>query len=307
MRNLLILILLLAASEASALYPINPRPLRKLVLESEIIITGYVKDIVKIERKKNSYESVAAVIRVDDVLQGNVRETEITVPYPAGFICPAPPHYVKDTHVVVFLDSEKGGYRTHALSYGVKTLEPAGVEIYKARIVELQKILKITDADEQFIQTTEWLVACAENPVTRYEGVYELSPDSDFMSYYDQEKAGSYAFMLTSEQKNRLKAALMNGEEGEYHDFGLIDLVYPDNEREIFTYMLTKLERISPQHLWFADGYMKRLRLSRDSEKLRGLIDEFEKKQFDYKLEAKARDERLQKIVSEFVTEIRQL
>lgn len=308
MRYSCIILLVFIGVEASAaLYPINPRPLRKLVLESEIVLTGYVKDIIKTTKKKDSFASVAAVITVYDVLQGVVVEKEIVVPYLAGLICPAPPHYAKGTHVVVFLNREKGEYRTHALSYGVKTLEPAGVEVYKSRILELQTILKIKDKDEQFLQTTDWLVRCAENSVTRYEGVYELSPQSDFMSFYDREELGSYQYLLTTEQKNRLKTALILETAADYHDFGLIDLVYGGNEQEIFSFMLDRLEQLDLNAMWFADGYMKRLCLSRESGKLKDLIEEFDSKQYDYEIDVKVRDERLKQIVKEFVTEIRTL
>jgi hypothetical protein len=96
-----------------------------------------------------------------------------------------PAQYEKNTQILVFLDKDDNKYSTHALTYGLKTLEQSEYEIYKSRILEIQKILKITDKKERRIKTVDWLIDCASNPVTKWEGLQDLAPQSDFISYYD--------------------------------------------------------------------------------------------------------------------------
>jgi hypothetical protein len=40
------------------------------------------------------------------------------------------------------------------------------------------------DEDQEFEKTVDWLVKCAENEYTQWEGTFELSPEVIFMSSY---------------------------------------------------------------------------------------------------------------------------
>lgn len=203
---------------------------------------------------------------------------------------------------MVFLDKNKNGYSVHALSYGVKTLTEPQLEIYTDRVSEIKAILKINNEDEQFKQTVEWLVTCAENPVTRYEGVYELSPNSDFMSYYDRTQGQPFQYLLTADQKLKLKTALLTDTDSQYTNFGLVDLVYAGNEEEVFNYMLARLELVGESQLWFADGFMKRLVLYKPSDQLNKIIEKFDEKLYD------DRDpKQLLSLIDNFVKKIRML
>lgn len=131
MKTLITLTTLLITLQASATaYPIEPRPLRKLIAESEFIVIGHVVGLENIQKPDNSFENnTIAKIEVREVLKGSIKETIIEVPFNPNYICPAPPHYEANTDVVVFLDRTKRTWRTHALSYGVKTLAPEDIAI----------------------------------------------------------------------------------------------------------------------------------------------------------------------------------
>ncbi len=55
---------------------------------------------------------------------------------------------------------------------GIKKLSPEKISIYEARIKELNSIFGAKKVDE--MRLLEWLIKCADDPVTRWEGTYEL-------------------------------------------------------------------------------------------------------------------------------------
>jgi hypothetical protein len=228
-RFLILLTILLSSFQVFA-YPITPCPLRKLVIESKYIIRGKVIKLGEEALKKNddSWNRDYAIISVSEVWQGRLAEREVKVYFTKGMICPAPGVFYKDEEVLAFIDEqEKGnGYTVHALSYGVKhDLTAAGFQVYKSRVKEMQQIIDLKDAKEKQAQTLEWLVTCAENKATRWEGTYDLSPYSDFMSHYDRDEAmGRKDIYLNSQQRQRIFQAFMQTDTIDYMDLALVDI-----------------------------------------------------------------------------------
>lgn len=295
--SILILFLVAGIAGQSAAYPIDPRPLRKLIIESEYIVIGHVKGVYDRKSRKDSFGYTVARIEVREVFKGTIKSALIEVAYIRNMVCPAPPRYKTGSEVVVFLDKgENGMFKTHALSYGAREVTSGDIAVYRDRIREMQQILSIKDTDQQFIETTEWLVKCAEHEATRWDGVYELSPESDFMSYYARSEQPPFKYMLTYEQKQRLKNALLATTEVGYSDFGLVDLVYLGNEESVGRYLLNGLKKLPVQHLWYAGEYMKRLNYTRNSQQLDTLISSFEEKQFELD-----KEDELKTIVQEFI------
>jgi hypothetical protein len=92
------IVILLGTIGSVDAYPIDPRPLRKLIMESEFIIIGHVLEIQTVKNKKErDYPDVIARIRISEVLQGNISESVIEVPYNPYYICPAPARYEAGT------------------------------------------------------------------------------------------------------------------------------------------------------------------------------------------------------------------
>jgi hypothetical protein len=193
MKQLLCLVLGTFMLTAAYAYPITPRPLRKLVIESDLIIWGKVIKTGDIKRSDENHfrESDYALIAITEMLQGKLTKDTIRVLFSSGMICPAPGEFYEGEQVLTFLDRKKDSkdYLVHALSYGVKHLSSREQYlIYKDRIKEMQTILQKQDDKLCNEMVVEWLIKCAENEVTRWEGMYELSPHSDFMSVYDKEE-----------------------------------------------------------------------------------------------------------------------
>lgn len=294
---LTILVALAVTMESAPAYPIDPRPLRKLVAESESIIIGHVIEIVKMKKQDKAFDdNMIARIRIQEVLKGIIRDEIIDVPYNPNYICPAPPHYFPNTDVVAFLKKHKGRWYTHALSYGVKTLNPEGITVYRSRILEMLDILTMQDSYAQFFKTVEWLVKCVEHPATRWEGTYELSPESDFMSFYAQSELKPFQSMLSAEQRDRLATVLFATESPGYADLGLIDLVYRGNEAKVHAFLLKTLKELPETSLFIANEYMVRIIRRNHSPRLEQLVKDYSSKQFT------TRDQtELKKMVQEFV------
>lgn len=280
-------------------YPISPRPLRKLVIESENIIIGYVVATFDKKAKDSERESKIARIAIIEQIQGKIKQDTLELEFNPNMICPAPAMYYDKTFVISFLKKYKGEYSTYALSYGAKTLKKDEIEIYKNRIFEIQNILKIVNKEKQFTETKEWLIKCAENEITRWEGTFELSPESDFMSFYSKDSKIDFKSLLSLEQKNRLKRALLSGTNSEYVDFGLVDLVYEGNEKEIEDYMLKSLKELKDENLWFAEGFINRLKHKSNSNEVNIIIEKLEKIDLDYEKEKEKKE-----LIQQFIKEI---
>lgn len=193
-------------------YPISPRPLRKLVLESEYIIVGYVSKTYVKNNHKDIWGSKVAKIAVLEILQGNIKEDTIEISFSPYMICPAPDRYYDSTFVLSFINKINGEYQTCALSYGAKTLKKEEIEIYKTRIFEIQNIMKIKDEEKQYQEIVEWLVKCAEIQTTRWEGVFELVYKGDFMPNNSKDKKKDFSNILNTSHKERLLISLLNSD-----------------------------------------------------------------------------------------------
>jgi hypothetical protein len=283
-------------------YPISPQPLRKLVMESPFIIVGQVKKIEKV--KSGEYPPIVlhrAVIYPLEVLQGDLEAARIEVVFNPGMICPAPPVYIANTTVLAFLEKKLDGYRTHALSYGAKTLDEPALDVYRARIKEMQAILKMEDEKEQRAATVEWLVKCVEEKATRWEGAYELMPESDFMSFYDQDLPDSYALALSASQRERLKKVLLEDDYLDYEDFGLVDLVMPGNEEKVTDWLENQMLKLDESNFWLADFIMKRITKYNPDPELKAIFEaylEIEDTFIDYLIEGQ--QSQTDKLISQF-------
>ncbi|MGO4773922.1 hypothetical protein ACEN2I_19970 [Flavobacterium sp. W22_SRS_FK3] len=266
-------------------YPITPRPLRKLVIESDAAIVGKVINVTdKIyegKKKKRVYYPLykIAKIVVIDILQGEVKNDTIEILFQPNMTCPDSDRYYEKTSVIAFLDINNGKYSTHALSYGSKTLDSVGISVYKRRINEIQKILKITDSISKRTETIEWLVKCAENEVTSWEGVFELR---DYKEFSNSSKNYFYQD-LNAEQKARLKKAFLNSLKGPFYDFNLSDLIYEENKLEIDNILLERLKHLSEDDYYHADEYIDRLKYKNSSEEMKTLLKRYYEIRFEEK------------------------
>lgn len=301
MNKLLLTILLIGIVYNTFAYPIEPRPLRKLVIESEYIVYADVIRIEKTKTKKKFSNTVKAILAIKETLQGEIKADTIAVNFRPNMICPAPANYIKGTTVLAFLDKTESGYKTHALSYGSRIVSATTFETFKSRIKEMQNISELKNEAIKAEKTIDWLVTCATNSDTRWEGVYELSPESDFMSYYDKEQE---AFIrnheLNDNQKSRLREVLFTTQKLNYSDLGLIDLVVKKDDIELINFLKEQLKEMEIDDFWHEIFLIRRIAEFTDRDDLRKIADEIE--QLNYLDEN--RKEKSKQLTLEFIEKI---
>lgn len=112
--------------------------------------------------------------------------------------------------VLLFLRQDEAGEPMTLTDYsdGIKNLPVADIAVYEARIRELAAILAVEKPDIEKI--TDWLVKCAESPVTRWEGTYELERSFEAMEYKTAREA---------QQKEKIaKGETVDGDEPDSDD-----------------------------------------------------------------------------------------
>ena len=294
-RLLTILIILLYVHNAFA-YPISPQTLRKLIANSQYIVIALVDNPETGGKKffdpktKDTLEYFTfggdglADLYIKEVLKGKPDNLEhIMVSYEAGMICPAPPDYPDKKMVIAFLGKEDTSktYYTIGLSYGSKIMEnDIEINAFKTRILEYIEILKINNKRNRELATIEWLVKCAENKYTRWEGAYELSRKGDFMSYYDYSKDEQFHKELSKSQLQRLDSVFFATDTISYKEMCLSNLISKDNYPKLKKHLLKNLPH---SHYYMVTDIMKKIIEISPNDELMKIVTEVEDISYDDK------------------------
>jgi hypothetical protein len=173
--SLVLAVLMTLWSAEVGAFPIDPQTLRMLTNGSELIVSACVEKITLIKRE-DGFNTGIARLNILSILKGAEESQSVDVYYEPDIVCPAQPHYEEGATVLAFLtrSQDGAGFVTVGLSYGAKSLNNRGIEVYSARIRELIEIEEQTDPNTRRERLVEWLVRCAEEPATRWEGAYDL-------------------------------------------------------------------------------------------------------------------------------------
>jgi hypothetical protein len=179
----------------------------------------------------------------------------------------------------------KKGYEIVNPERGIKQLSEADLQVYLQRIDELAMIM--SKEKPYRAEIVEWLVRCAEDPATRWEGVVELDQslfvmdDSNDLNLVTEEVAGetgsqaeeqvveeevaeiepggedssekAFAELLTAAQKERLCQTLYNIETITDKDRELIELVKEWGDGRLAPFLLSQLRRMEAAPSRFAE------------------------------------------------------
>lgn len=255
MKIKLLFVLLLGITLEANSYPISPRPLSLLILESEYIVYAYVEDIEKVDTSDFWFQT-NAVLNIKEVLQGDLKETNIRVAFTPGMVCPAPAHYDSGTFVVAFLYKHEGVFRTQALSYGSKEVTEEDYLVLKSRIQEMHGILGIQKKKVQKQAHVDWLVRCATQRITRWDGVYELSPHSDLMHYYNRHASmQDRESKISDEQKDTLRKVFLSLERISRTDLMMLDLISKPHDFDILYFLFQYSQTLDFESMRMYDFY----------------------------------------------------
>ncbi len=174
---LLVVGLWLAVTPLRAM-PIPPNPLWTLTQDAELIVVAEVTDHEpwrdERESADRSMSKTVALLSILDTLKGPELET-VRVPYPAGLVCPQPPHYFDGEVVVAFLERYDDRWHTVSLSFG--TLYPQGPDLDDVLTMTRWAVRLQAEAGAGGVlqeQRMRWLLEAAARSGTRWHALMEL-------------------------------------------------------------------------------------------------------------------------------------
>ncbi len=273
-----------------------------LTNESELIISARVEKISLIKRE-DGFNTGIARLNILSVLKGPAGRQIVDVYYEPDMVCPAPPHYEDDATVLAFLTrgQDGSGYFTVGLSYGAKRLTNREIEIYSSRIRELIEIEGQTDPNARQQRLIEWLIRCAEEPVTRWEGAYDLR-NSHEMKMIEIEKENDrknqrgdqeavvdekglderkeetidFTALLSEDQKRRLVAALHRSYSLSNGVLDLIELVELWGDDNLVPFMWSYLKASRKDFPWDTRDLMLKIAILLKNQEALELTEKFE-------------------------------
>jgi Carboxypeptidase regulatory-like domain len=152
-----------------------PEPLRALHQESNLIVVARLGRSTSVKNTATN-EMMKTTLEVTLLIKGGNRGSRVNVynwgwgedqQFPGGL-------KTGDTALFFLKPREQGdGYEVSDYSYGVKRLAPADLQVYLQRLEELNVMARTKPQDTAAI--VDWLVRCAEQRATRWEGAYELA------------------------------------------------------------------------------------------------------------------------------------
>lgn len=184
-----------------------PRPLRVLYLESDRIVVAHVGETIPLSvsfeyTASGNYRKYAmkTTLHVTSTIKGEGDHYTINV-YHDRWVWSDPEsqegqseqhdfsEYKSDDTLLVFLQLCKDGegYRVSDTTYAIKKLSDDDLKTYIQRINELAEIMQPEQPDNG--RLVEWLVRCAEEPATRWEGAFELANSNSAMYDRDESEA----------------------------------------------------------------------------------------------------------------------
>ncbi len=295
MKGLLTILLLTLFAKTIVAYPITPQTLRKLIEYSQYIVIATIDNPEKGEKyfDKKANDTLEffsfggdgfADLYIKEMLKGKTDNQQyFTVAYEAGMICPAPAHYPDKKIVIAFLGKEdtSKSYYTVGLSYGSKIMDSdAELNLFRTRIIEYLDILKIKSKHKRKLATVEWLVKCAEDKPTRWEGAYELSRQGDFMSYYDRSKDEQFYKKLSKTQLHRLDSAFFATESIGYNELCLANIISKDNYSKLKSFLIKNLPIVD---YYIVNDIMRKIIEIAPNPELQSILNEADNLSYDDK------------------------
>jgi hypothetical protein len=311
-------------------YPIPPQTLRMLTNNSELIVSARVEKITLI-KGDDGFNTGIARLNILSIVKGAEESQSVDVYYSPDMVCPAPPHYEEGATVLAFLTrgQRSPGYVTAGLSYGAKSLTEREIETYSARVRELIEIEMQTDLNMRWERLIEWLVRCAEDPTTRWEGAYdlrkyrkmkmieidmeserkkaqddqEIAVDGDEMEERKEELV-AFTTMLTKEQKGRLTAALYRVSSLSNGGMDLIELVEKWGDENLVPFMWSYLKAFRKDYPWETEDLMRKLATLLKNREALGLIEKFESAIYTNPEEEAQKEQERKAILQQFIEAI---
>lgn len=268
-----------------------PQPLRQLYLTSARIVIARVgksevlaSDTANGEEGESGLSRLKTALLVSRTLKGDHQPVVYVNHYGYADNKDKLSSAASDENLLVFLERVDGVDDYYVdMNYGLKTLPESDLKIYVSRIEELSSIMSAANPRDADI--VEWLVRCAEEPATRWEGTYDLAMSQYMLDEYENQNSApvdepslsdpsadasvevegtdetvsvvtkrfepeysrrtDLAKLLTTEHKYRLTTALVGNTNVGDADYYLLDLVKRWDDPRLVPHLLTLLDLAS--------------------------------------------------------------
>ena len=200
----------------AAAYPIPPETLWGLTEKADVVVLATVKEVKprKAAGTDDWDASDRAVLVVKEIWKGPRAQElnkELNVDFGAHIMCPAPARFEPLLDVLTFLSRSADGksLQVVGLSYGTLYPEVRDVPAFRRLVKDAVAIQASKDPMATAGRRVDWLVGAAEEPATRWHGVYELDSSADRLhAFYDTEPRTTRQ-SLDDQQVERLRRAFV--------------------------------------------------------------------------------------------------
>lgn len=239
----------------------------QLVIESDFIVIG------RLQTNSSEKYTDKALLHINEHVKNKI-ESQIVIRDVNGFL-------EDSSYIIVFIQKYKNcendsiTYQYYDFDYDIKSLHA-----HRERIIELLEICKRDNYNKSRI--TEWLVECAEDSLTRWDGINEIAPlytpifyrkisslDSKYPSGFIKSEP---EYLIDEKQKRRLQNILYNS-----HSIGLIELKFvdtfiEDKDQKLLDFLKDKL--ISEKYSTNSDAFkiMDRILFITQDDKLKKIL-----------------------------------
>ncbi len=259
MHKPLLTFFFVALAQLALCWPISPQSLRKLILNSDLIVIAKVHDKMPEPKQPTaSFDSVSktqtstysfnwgdgiADLNIIEILNGKIDNNEsIKVIYEPNMVCPAPARYDDESTVIAFLSktSNSNIYETTGLSYGSKIMaNDDEIKAYKTAISEFLILNKIRDKNQRNIAIANWLLQCSLNTYTQHEGIMDL--DADVFETYRFNNQQPFSSFLNSGQLRQLDSLFFATDTLNYYSLDLVPYISTSNHSRLKAHLVKNL------------------------------------------------------------------
>jgi hypothetical protein len=278
---------------------IPPQPLRTLYLNSDRVVVAQVGKSTA-DATEGSARSVKTSLTVSWTIKGDGHKPAIDVD---DWVYGQEQRFTEGETVLAFLQRGEDAKDQHARdsyklvsgSESARRLSPSDLEAYVQHLEELKAA--ISKAESEPADLVEWLVRCAEDPITRHEGAYELNASAwreQWQKEYGARSATAggplgtphkstrdneplFAALLTRDQKQRLMNALLKSGELGDGDFELIELAKRWNDPRVLPFLISYLRHFRETAPQSAQRVMQSVADLLDDDKLGELLRDYTK------------------------------
>lgn len=252
----ILVLFLWGSSDSLWAYPIYPRTLSDVYKEADYVVYGKVVGFID-DSPPASKDGVPpppsmhdgfAVIVIHEELKGEITETQICIADQRSFMCPEPFHFEEGQEVLLFLNKDRKAnfYWTFAMSYGGKEVTAEEYSLYKKKLLDLQTILDQSNQEIQEQQYIDWVVNCIKEPLTRWDGVFDLLNEKEENTFERNLVANPYS--ISREQNRELRQLIFNKAVLDYLDVRLLDYLKEENDVEILDFLYKKVKTTSVEN-----------------------------------------------------------